>query len=72
MSQTASFDNFEDPYQREWDDFITESLEKIQNEDTTAEAAAKDFASRWQLPPSFVAYHLNNAIMEQASSAYRM
>ncbi|MCZ7861762.1 hypothetical protein O9X98_10260 [Agrobacterium salinitolerans] len=64
-----------DPYQQEFEEFIAESVDKIQNGETTIEDAAREFAGRYELPIGFVASNLSSALEQsqpqQAPSGMR-
>ncbi len=51
-----------DPYQQEFEEFIAENVVKIQEGETTLEAAAREFAERYDLPVGFVESNLSSAL----------
>lgn len=72
---TAPEEDFIDPYQQEFAEFVAESTVDIQNGDTTIEAAALEFAERYDLPVGFVEANLRSVIEQpepQASAEARI
>ncbi len=61
-------DDYVDPYQQEFAEFTAESVTRIQSGDTTVEAAASEFAARYDLPVGFVESSLLRAL-EEAQTA---
>jgi 1,2-phenylacetyl-CoA epoxidase PaaB subunit len=62
-------DDYVDPHQQELAEFTAESVTRIQNGETTIEAAAAEFAARYELPVGFVASGLSQALEDAQNAA---